>query len=120
MYHDSRCGSSKEEDFKSIFDNFVQDLLITLNHPEWPAAELVLAQLGLLLVSVNIMVYRFVYPCSLKVHTFGLRSNEQGLRVLSLDHLGTIAARLRKDAVTSTKQDNDEIIDILSKVCRYN
>ena len=52
----------------------------------------------------------------LKVHTFGLRSNEQGLRILSLDHLGTIAARLRKDAVTSTKQDNDEIIDILSKV----
>ena len=51
-----------------------------------------------------------------KVHTFGLRSTEQGLRVLSLDHLGTIAARLRKDAVTSTKQDNDEIIDILSKV----
>ena len=36
--------------------------------------------------------------------------------MLSLDHLGTIAARLRKDAVTSTKQDNEEIIDILSKV----
>lgn len=50
------------------------------------------------------------------MHTFGLRSNELGLRVLSLDHLGTIAARLRKDAVTSTKQDNDEIIEILSKV----
>jgi len=45
-----------------------------------------------------------------------MRSNEQGLRVLSLDHLGTIAARLRKDAVISTKQDNDAIIDILSKV----
>lgn len=49
-----------------------------------------------------------------------MRSNEQGLRVLSLDHLGTIAARLRKDAVTSTKQDNDEIIDILSKVDKVN
>lgn len=45
-----RCGSSKEEDFKTIFDNFVQDLLITLNHPEWPAAELVITQLGILLV----------------------------------------------------------------------
>ena len=45
-----RCISSKEEDFKTIFDNFVQDLLITLNHPEWPAAELVVTQLGILLV----------------------------------------------------------------------
>lgn len=54
IYHDLRCGSSKEEDFKSIFDNFVQDLLITLNHPEWPAAELVLTQLGLLLVKLSI------------------------------------------------------------------
>ncbi|XP_065906128.1 nipped-B-like protein [Dysidea avara] len=98
-----KCISSKEEDFKTIFDNFVQDLLITLNHPEWPAAELVVTQLGILLV-----------------HTFGMRSNDQSLRVLALDHLGVIAARLRKDAVTSTKQDNDAIIEILSKVlqCR--
>ena len=45
-----------------------------------------------------------------------MRSNDQSLRVLALDHLGVIAARLRKDAVTSTKQDNDAIIEILSKV----
>ena len=54
-----RCISSKEDDFKTIFDNFVQDLLITLNHPEWPAAELVVTQLGILLVCgcYNIIEY---------------------------------------------------------------
>jgi len=48
-----------------------------------------------------------------------MRSTDQGLRVLALDHLGVIAARLRKDAVTSTKQDNDAIIEILSKVFTF-
>lgn len=39
---------------------------------------------------------------------------EMSLRVASLDYLGTVAARLRKDAV-STQQT--EINDILEAVC---
>ena len=47
-----RCCSSKDEDdFRPLFDNFVQDLLTTLNLPEWPASELLLTLLGMLLVS---------------------------------------------------------------------
>lgn len=40
------------------------------------------------------------------------------LRVASLDYLGTVAARLRKDAVTS-KMDQGSIERILKQVLRY-
>ena len=47
-----KCGSKSEEtDFRPLFENFLQDLLTTLNSPEWPAAELLLSLLGKLLVS---------------------------------------------------------------------
>lgn len=49
----SRCGSKQgEEDYRPLFENFVQDLLSTVNKPEWPAAELLLSLLGRLLVCV--------------------------------------------------------------------
>lgn len=47
-----RCGSKQgEEDYRPLFENFIQDLLSTVNKPEWPAAELLLSLLGRLLVS---------------------------------------------------------------------
>ena len=47
----NRCGSKQgEEDYRPLFENFVQDLLSTVNKPEWPAAELLLSLLGRLLV----------------------------------------------------------------------
>lgn len=45
------CGGKDEDDFRPLFDNFVQDLLTTLNLPEWPASEVLLTLLGVLLVS---------------------------------------------------------------------
>jgi len=48
----NKCGSKSEEiDYRPLFENFVQDLLTTVNKPEWPAAELLLSLLGKLLVS---------------------------------------------------------------------
>ncbi|XP_041957003.1 nipped-B-like protein A isoform X1 [Alosa sapidissima] len=80
-----KCGSKQgEEDYRPLFENFVQDLLSTVNKPEWPAAELLLSLLGRLLV-----------------HQFSNKQTEMALRVASLDYLGTVAARLRKDAITS-------------------
>ncbi|CAB1318327.1 unnamed protein product, partial [Coregonus sp. 'balchen'] len=80
-----KCGSKQgEEDYRPLFENFVQDLLSTVNKPEWPASELLLSLLGRLLV-----------------HQFSNKQTEMALRVASLDYLGTVAARLRKDAVTS-------------------
>ncbi|MGH0162157.1 UNVERIFIED_CONTAM: hypothetical protein FKN15_049563 [Acipenser sinensis] len=93
-----KCGSKQgEEDYRPLFENFVQDLLSTVNKPEWPAAELLLSLLGRLLV-----------------HQFSNKQTEMALRVASLDYLGTVAARLRKDAVTS-KMDQSTIDRILKE-----
>lgn len=49
----AKCSSKSEEiDYRPIFENFVQDLLTTVNKPEWPAAELMLSVLGNLLVYI--------------------------------------------------------------------
>ncbi|XP_063051762.1 nipped-B-like protein A isoform X2 [Engraulis encrasicolus] len=93
-----KCGSKQgEEDYRPLFENFVQDLLSTVNKPEWPAAELLLSLLGRLLV-----------------RQFSNKSTEMALRVASLDYLGTVAARLRKDAITS-KMDQATIDRILKE-----
>ena len=66
-----RCSSSKDEDdFRPLFENFVQDLLTTLNLPKWPAAEALLALLGMLLVCIKANMnmaanYMYMYPQTL-------------------------------------------------------
>ena len=47
------------------------------------------------------------------------KSNDTQVRLLSLEHLGTIAARLRRDAVRGTEEDNDTIVNVLSQVRMY-
>lgn len=76
-----------------------QDLLSTVNKPEWPAAELLLSLLGKLLVQ-----------------NFSNKNVDVLLRVASLEYLGVVAARLRKDAVTS--QLRTDTIDQLLKQVR--
>ena len=56
----------------------------------------------------------------LQVHAFMNRSNEMSLRLIALDHLGVIAARLRHDAIISMEQDHDELINILAQVRTIN
>ncbi|XP_050313224.1 nipped-B-like protein isoform X2 [Anthonomus grandis grandis] len=81
----SKCGSKTEEiDYRPLFENFVQDLLCTVNKPEWPATELLLCLLGKMLV-----------------HNFSNKGTDMSLRVASLDYLGVVAARLRRDSVLS-------------------
>jgi len=80
-----KISSRKEEiDFRPLFENFIQDLLSTVNKPEWPAAETILSILGRLLV-----------------RNFMNKKVEISLRTASLEYLGVVAARLRKDALTS-------------------
>lgn len=81
----SKCKPrSGETDFRPLFENFIHDLLTTVNKPEWPASELLLTLLGTLLVK-----------------NMSDKSVEQSIRVVSLEYLGIVAARLRKDAVES-------------------
>ncbi len=78
-----KCGSQKNNDdvdYRPLFENFVQDLLTTVNTPEWPAAELLLSLLGRVLKE-----------------KFSNRGTEMALRISSLEYLGVVAARLRKD-----------------------
>lgn len=49
----NKCRSRSEEtDFRPMFENFVHDLLVTVNKPQWPAAELLLSLLGTMLVFI--------------------------------------------------------------------
>lgn len=93
-----KCTIKGEEDYRPLFENFVQDLLSTVNKPEWPSSELLLSLLGRILVK-----------------QFSNKSVDMSLRVASLEYLGIVASRLRKDAVSS--QLNQESIDeIVAKV----
>ncbi len=94
-----KCGSKNEDiDYRPLFENFVQDLLTTVNTPEWPAAEVILSLLGRVLMD--------------KVKD---RSVEMALRISSLEYLGVVAARLRKDAVQS-KMKVDYIDSIVNSI----
>ncbi|XP_023167929.1 nipped-B protein isoform X2 [Drosophila hydei] len=93
----NKCKSrTNETDFRPLFENFIHDLLATVNKPEWPASELLLSLLGTMLV-------RYVSD----------KSIEQSIRLVSLDYLGIVAARLRKDTVESRCKVN--IIDSMIK-----
>ena len=94
-----KCGAKNEDiDYRPLFENLVQDLLTTVNTPEWPAAELLLSLLGRVLRD-----------------KFTNRSTEMPLRLSSLEYLGTVASRLRRDAVQS-KLRIDYIDSIVSAI----
>ncbi len=96
-----KCGSKSEDiDYRPLFENFVQDLLTTVNTPEWPAAELLLSLLGHVLRE-----------------KFKDRGTEMALRNSSLEYLGVVAARLRKDVVTSKNKVDyiDSIIKLIKE-----
>lgn len=78
-----KCKSrSGDTDLRPLFENFIYDLLTTVNRPEWPASELLLSLLGRLLIKY-----------------MSDKSKEQAIRLISLEYLGIVAARLRKDTV---------------------
>ena len=59
-----RCAASNTgEDFRPLFDNFVQDLLSTLHLPEWPASDILLARLGGLLVQYLMTILLYLLQC---------------------------------------------------------
>lgn len=84
-----KCTAKAEDDYRRLFEQFLQDILVALYRPMWPVAEMVLTVLGNLLV----MHYRS-------------KAFDLSLRVASLDYLGIITARLRKDIVTVLSSDS--------------
>ncbi|KRZ09115.1 Nipped-B-like protein, partial [Trichinella zimbabwensis] len=83
-----KCTTKCEEDYKSLFEDFVRDLLSALNRPEWPVAELLLKLLGTVLQK---------HCCS--------KQGEVNTRVAALEYLGMVAARIRRDVKLSMNED---------------
>ncbi|WCJ25615.1 PHD finger family protein [Euphorbia peplus] len=80
-----RFTSVKNQDaseLKVIMDNLVTDLLTTLNLPEYPASAPILEVL-----------------CVLLLQNAGLKSKDVSARSMAIDLLGTVAMRLKQDAV---------------------
>ncbi|XP_063699884.1 nipped-B protein [Culicoides brevitarsis] len=97
----NKCKTrSGDTDFRPLFENFIHDLLTTVNRPEWPAAELLLSLLGMLLVKY-----------------MSDKNIDQSIRVVSLEYLGIVAARLRKDTVEARcKVDTmDQLIKLIKQ-----
>ncbi|XP_010550011.1 PREDICTED: nipped-B-like protein B isoform X2 [Tarenaya hassleriana] len=84
-----RLASVKSHDaseVKVVIENLVTDLLTTLNLPEYPSASPILEVL-----------------CVLLLQNAGLKSKDVSARSMAIDLLGTIAARLKRDAVLCNK-----------------
>ncbi|CAH2072676.1 unnamed protein product [Thlaspi arvense] len=80
-----RFASLKAQDaseIKVIIENLVNDLLTALNLPEYPSVSPILEVL-----------------CVILLHNAGLKSRDVAARSMAMDLLGTIAARLKQDAV---------------------
>ncbi|CAD5212245.1 unnamed protein product [Bursaphelenchus okinawaensis] len=83
----AKCTAKSEDDYRGLFEAFLNDVLASLYKPAYPVAELILTILG------NLLVKKF-------------RSKaEITLRQACLDYLGTVTARLRKDRVGARGDD---------------
>ena len=96
----AKCKTKQSDgtDLRPIFDNFIGDLLVAVNKPEWPVAETLLNLLGIVLVSQ-------------------LQSEQADVssRVSSLDYLGQIVAQLRKDSLEYQRAPQ-RVADVLAKL----
>ncbi|XP_065037401.1 sister chromatid cohesion protein SCC2-like [Musa acuminata AAA Group] len=84
-----RLTTAKSQDVsesKMILENIIMDLLTTLNLPEYPASAPILEVL-----------------CVLLLQNAGLKSKDISARCMAVDLLGMIAARLKRDAVTCSR-----------------
>ncbi|CAE6449430.1 unnamed protein product [Rhizoctonia solani] len=77
--------STNEAEYRNIFDNLIQDILVVLNWPEWPAANLLMS-----------IVCKFMLSSLEDVKS----SSDTAAKNIALDHLGEIATRLRETYLT--------------------
>ncbi|KJA17973.1 hypothetical protein HYPSUDRAFT_205707 [Hypholoma sublateritium FD-334 SS-4] len=75
--------NSNEAEYRLIFDNLIDDLLVVLFWPEWPAAGLILSIASKFMVS------------SLDDIKTNSQTDSNAAKTMALDHLGVIAARIR-------------------------
>ncbi|KAJ7974325.1 Sister chromatid cohesion protein [Quillaja saponaria] len=78
--------TQEASELKAMMENLVMDLLTTLNLPEYPASAPILEVL-----------------CVLLLQNAGLKSKDISARSMAIDLLGTVAARLKRDAVACSR-----------------
>ena len=98
------CGTKQgEDDHRMVFENFLADLLLTANRPEWPASEILLTLLSRILMK-----------------NFSNHSLPVQTRLQSLDYLGSVAAQLRKDSIDShelnSRENRERLDQVVEKV----
>lgn len=89
------CGVDKKDDcdYRVLFETFVDDLMTCLYKPDWSSAQLITHVLIKLLISN-------INPQPGKKNQ---QSTNQTLKLASLEHLGTICARMIKEKSTLHK-----------------
>ncbi|KAI3503267.1 hypothetical protein L1887_31706 [Cichorium endivia] len=86
-FANTKNQSQDASEFKIMLENLVMDLLTTLNLPEYPASAHILEVL-----------------CVLLLQNAGLKSKDVAARSIAIDILGTVAARLKREAVLCKKE----------------
>lgn len=86
-FANTKTQNQDASEFKIMLENLVMDLLATLNLPEYPASAHILEVL-----------------CVLLLQNAGLKSKDIAARSIAIDILGTVAARLKREAVLCKKE----------------
>lgn len=99
------CGVDKKDDsdYRVLFETFVDDLMTCLYKPDWSSAQLITHVLIKLLISN-------INPQPGKKNQ---QSTNQTLKLASLEHLGTISARLIKER-SMLQKHRDDVLRALS------
>lgn len=105
--------NSNEAEYRAIFDNLIEDLLVVLFWPEWPAAGLILSIVSKFMVRVGEYPLVDNFSLSRKVSSLDdVKSNSQAennaAKQTALEHLGVIAAKIH---VTVLKFQRDTTND---------
>ncbi|PPR07277.1 hypothetical protein CVT26_012437 [Gymnopilus dilepis] len=87
--------NSNEAEYRAIFDNLIDDLLVVLFWPEWPAAGVVLSIASKFMVSSLDDV---------KSSSSQTQTDSNAAKTMALDHLGVIAARIRTSVLKFQKE----------------
>ncbi|KAG8885372.1 Sister chromatid cohesion protein 2 [Tulasnella sp. 332] len=89
--------TTKEADYRAIFDYLVEDLLTVLFWPEWPAASCLLG-----------IITKYLVSALEEKTTSAGPSDSNGAKATALDHLGVIAAKLRTAVIKSRQTVENE------------
>ncbi|KAF2071240.1 hypothetical protein CYY_007442 [Polysphondylium violaceum] len=90
LFFIEKCSEKTEEgEWKTLLENFIQDLLTVLNLPEWPAASLILRLFG-----------------ATAMHIVSQQKVENNFRMISIDLLGNILTKLKQEIANARLEDS--------------